>query len=63
MAKKKSRQIVKKGGKQHCMTVFDCPKCSHSQCVEIRIRRTENRATLSCRVCKEKKEYKGINKH
>ena len=62
MAKKKSRQIVKKGGKQHWSSVFDCPKCSHSQCVEIKLRRTESKANLHCRVCGTSISYR-INKH
>ena len=39
MAKKKSRQVVKKAGPAKIPTIFDCPKCSGQKTVEIRIKR------------------------
>ena len=40
MGKKKSRKIVKKAGPPKVPTTFDCPKCSHSYTVEVRLKRT-----------------------
>ena len=57
MAKKKSRAIVKKGPAAKVNTVFDCPKCSHSQCVEVKLKRKLLTANLSCRVCRAKAEF------
>ena len=54
MAKKKSRTVVKKGPPPKVSSVFDCPKCSHSQCVEVKMKRTQMTALLFCRVCKVK---------
>ena len=61
MAKKKSRNIVKKGPPQRVNKIFDCPKCSHSQCVEVKIKRKLLTAALSCRVCRVKADF-NINK-
>ena len=61
MGKKKSRQVVKKGPPLRVPIVFDCPKCSYSQCVEVRLRRTQGFAELSCRVCKVKPPNIKIN--
>ena len=54
MAKKKSRTVVKKAPPPKVCKVFDCPKCSHSQCVEVKLKRTQMVADLFCRVCKAK---------
>ena len=51
MAKKKSRAVVKKGPPPKVSTVFDCPRCSYSNCVEVKIKRTQLKGELSCRVC------------
>ena len=40
MGKKKSRQVVKKSAAPKIATIFDCPLCSHSSCVEVRLKRT-----------------------
>ena len=56
MAKKKSRAVVKKGPPPKVASVFDCPKCSYSNCVEVKIRRTQMLGILTCRVCNAKYE-------
>jgi len=33
------------------MKVFDCPFCSHVQTIEVKMERTKNMGTLSCRIC------------
>ena len=38
--------------------MFDCPKCSHSKCIEVRLKRTQSKAFLHCRVCRVKYETK-----
>ena len=52
MGKKKSRAVVKKPPPPRCPTAFDCPKCSHSNCVEVKLKRTMLFAELQCRICK-----------
>ena len=54
MGKKSSRKVIKKAGPLKVPTIFDCPICSHSQCVEVKIKRTEMKADLWCRVCHQK---------
>ena len=62
MAKKTSRKVVKKTKLGGIPIVFDCPKCSNPQCIEVKCKRTEKRALLECRVCRVKKTYP-LNKH
>ena len=38
--------------------MFDCPNCAHSNCIEVKIKRTQGHAYLSCRVCPAKYEQK-----
>ena len=54
MGKKSSRKVIKKAGPAKVPTIFDCPVCSHSQCVEVKLKRTEMKAHLWCRVCHAK---------
>ena len=42
---------MKKGPAPKVATVFDCPRCSYSNCVEVKIKRTQLKGELSCRVC------------
>ena len=58
MAKKKSRAVVKKGPPPKLPKVFDCPKCSHSLCVDVKIKRTRMEGELACRVCRIKFQMK-----
>lgn len=51
MAKKKSRKVVSKGPAPKPQTIFDCPLCSYSKCVEVKLRRTMGKADIKCRVC------------
>jgi transcription elongation factor Elf1 len=58
MGKKKSRTVAKKGPPLRVATVFDCPRCSHGNSVEVKLKRTQKEAFLSCRVCKVKHRAK-----
>eukprot|EP00347_Sterkiella_histriomuscorum_P022851 403336914 len=48
--KQKKMKAAKKLTKK-LETVFDCPFCNHSQCVEIKLVRDKQIGYLSCRVC------------
>ena len=52
MAKKKSRKVVKKAPPPKVPKVFDCPKCSNSRCIEVKIQRTKFMGHLKCRICR-----------
>ena len=53
MGKKKTKIKIMKAPALKVSKVFDCPFCSHSRTVEVKISRPKNLATLQCRICKD----------
>ena len=51
MGKRKSRTVAKTAIAPKVQKVFDCPFCSHNEVVEIKMERTKNKGTLTCRIC------------
>jgi transcription elongation factor Elf1 len=53
MGKKKSRAVkIMKAAPLKVAKTFDCPFCSHTQSIEVKLRRPLCKATLMCRICK-----------
>ena len=58
MGKRKSRSVkIMKAPPPKVEKVFDCPFCSHSKTVEVKLQRPLKKATLSCRICRNKYEF------
>ncbi|CEP03153.1 Transcription elongation factor 1 like protein [Plasmodiophora brassicae] len=51
MGKRKSKKRVVRKVVDKLATAFDCPFCNHSLTVECKMKRSENVAEISCRIC------------
>lgn len=51
MGKRKSSRKVQKAPKPKLERVFDCPFCNHNKTVEVLLKKSETKASISCRVC------------
>lgn len=51
MGKRKSSRKVQKAPRPKLERVFDCPFCNHNKTVEVLFKKSESKASISCRVC------------